>query len=85
MHESACGMKTLAQLKAELLANPATKAEYDALGSEIATAQNKGSKTKVTLRLDTDVLNAFKATGTGWQARINTLLCEAVASGRVKA
>lgn len=78
-------MKTLAQLKAELLAKPATKAEYDALGSERATAQNKGGKTKVTLRLDTDVLDAFKATGTGWQASINALLCEAVASGRVKA
>ena len=85
MHESARGMKTLAQLKAELLANPATKAEYDALGSETATAQNKGGKTKVTLRLDTDVLDAFKATGTGWQTRINALLREAVASGRLKA
>jgi uncharacterized protein (DUF4415 family) len=27
----------------------------------------------------------LKATGTGWQARINALLCEAVAIGRVKA
>ena len=26
---------------------------------------NSGSETKVTLRLDTDVLDAFKATGTG--------------------
>jgi uncharacterized protein (DUF4415 family) len=77
-------MKIPAQLKAELLANPATKAEYDALGCESATAQNKGGKTKVTLRLDTDVLDAFKATGTGWQARINALLWEAVAIGRVK-
>lgn len=85
MHESACDMKNLAQLKAELLANPVTKAEYDALGSERATAQNRGSKTKVTLRLDTDVLDAFKATGKGWQTRINDLLREAVASGRVKA
>lgn len=71
--------------QAELLANPATKAEYDALGCERATAQNKGGITKVTLVLDTDVLDDLKATGTGWQARINALLCEAVAIGRVKA
>lgn len=32
-------MKTLAQLKAELLANPATKAEYDALADEFDMAR----------------------------------------------
>lgn len=37
------------------------------------------------MRVDADVLDAFKATGTGWQTRINALLREAVASGRVKA
>jgi len=33
-----------------------------------------GTKTQVTLRLDTDVLESFKATGTGWQTRINEAL-----------
>lgn len=33
-----------------------------------------GTKTQVTLRLDTDVLESFKATGTGWQTRINDAL-----------
>jgi uncharacterized protein (DUF4415 family) len=33
-----------------------------------------GSKTQVTLRIDTDVLNKFKATGAGWQSRINEAL-----------
>lgn len=37
------------------------------------------------MRVDADVLDEFKATGTGWQTRINTLLREAVTSGRVKA
>ena len=32
-------MKILAQLKAELLANPATKVEYDALADEFDTAR----------------------------------------------
>jgi hypothetical protein len=31
-------------------------------------------KTQVTLRIDTDVLNKFKATGAGWQSRINDAL-----------
>lgn len=33
-----------------------------------------GSKTQVTLRIDTEVLNKFKATGSGWQSRINEVL-----------
>ena len=33
-----------------------------------------GNKTQVTLRIDTDVLNKFKATGSGWQSRINEAL-----------
>jgi uncharacterized protein (DUF4415 family) len=57
--------------------------------SEIATMKRpgrplgSGTKTQVTLRLDTAALNAFKATGQGWQTRINELLREAVASGRL--
>lgn len=33
-----------------------------------------GVKTQVTLRLDTEVLEKFKASGTGWQTRINDAL-----------
>ena len=35
------------------------------------------------MRVDADVLAAFKATGPGWQTRINTLLRDAVARGAV--
>ncbi len=35
-------------------------------------------KQQVTLRLDQDVLNKFRATGAGWQARINEALRKAV-------
>ena len=35
-------------------------------------------KEQLTLRLDADVVSAFRATGKGWQARINALLIEAV-------
>ncbi len=32
-----------------------------------------GTKTQITLRLDTDALEEFKTTGDGWQTRINDL------------
>jgi uncharacterized protein (DUF4415 family) len=37
------------------------------------------------MRVDADVLEAFKATGQGWQTRINAALREAVAHGLTKA
>ena len=36
------------------------------------------------MRVDADVLEAFKATGQGWQTRINAALREAVAHGLTK-
>lgn len=35
------------------------------------------SKTQVTLRIDADVLSAYRATGDGWQGRINADLRKA--------
>jgi len=40
-------------------------------------------KAALTMRVDVDVLDAFKATGPGWQTRVNALLRDAVASGKV--
>jgi len=37
------------------------------------------------MRVDADVLEAFKATGRGWQTRINAALRDAVAHGLPKA
>jgi len=34
------------------------------------------------MRVDAEVLDAFKATGPGWQTRINAVLRDAVAHGR---
>ena len=36
------------------------------------------------MRVDAEVLEAFKATGPGWQTRINALLRDAVKSGAVR-
>ncbi len=43
-----------------------------------------GTKTQITLRLDTDLVEKFKATGPGWQTNINAVLRDAVAHGMVK-
>jgi len=40
-------------------------------------------KEKINVRLSPHVLTALRATGKGWQTRIDALLCEAVAQGRV--
>ena len=40
-------------------------------------------KAALTMRVDADVLDAFKAGGPGWQTRINELLRDAVRRGRV--
>ena len=37
------------------------------------------------MRVDAEVLDAFKATGPGWQTRINALLTKAVKRGLMKA
>ena len=41
--------------------------------------QRSPVKQQVTLRLDQDVLNTFRATGDGWQGRINEALRKAAA------
>jgi uncharacterized protein (DUF4415 family) len=35
-----------------------------------------GKKRSTTIRLDNDVLEAFRATGRGWQTRVNNVLLE---------
>jgi len=42
-------------------------------------------KVSTTIRLDEDVIAAFRDTGRGWQTRVNALLREAVQSGRLQA
>jgi len=40
-------------------------------------------KEQIALRVEPDVLAAWRATGKGWQTRMHALLREAVATGRV--
>jgi uncharacterized protein (DUF4415 family) len=39
-------------------------------------------KQSVTMRIDADLLEALKATGPGWQTRVNELLKQAMRRGR---
>ena len=43
------------------------------------------AKVSTTLRVDADVLSAIKASGTGWQTRVNAVLREAVRRGKLAA
>jgi uncharacterized protein (DUF4415 family) len=40
-------------------------------------------KAPLTMRIDADVLAALRSSGQGWQTRVNALLRDAVASGKV--
>ncbi len=42
-------------------------------------------KVPMTMRVDADVLEAIKASGTGWQTRVNRLLRDAVRKGKLAA
>ncbi len=42
-------------------------------------------KAPLTMRVDVDVLAALRASGQGWQTRVNALLRESVASGKMLA
>ena len=57
-------------------AQPLTDAEWEKVKPRLRRGRPPGSGTKaqVTLRLDVDVLEKFKASGEGWQTRINDAL-----------
>jgi len=66
-----------AVIRAGIEADPDT---HEVSNAEVALMRRpwrplgSGSKTQITLRLDTDVLEKFKASGDGWQIRINDVL-----------
>lgn len=58
--------------------NALVSQNYDDLKSQrIATSPKKQP---VTIRIDSDILSAFKATGKGWQTRINEALRQSLAT-----
>lgn len=59
--------------KGDVLVRPA-KAALQPIGRPVSANPKK----QVTLRLDPDVVEAFRATGKGWQSRINAELRKAL-------
>ena len=57
-------------------AAPFTDAEWEKVKPQVRRGRplGSGSKAQVTLRLDVEVLEKFKASGDGWQTRINEAL-----------
>jgi len=57
-------------------APPFTDAEWEEVKPLVRRGRplGSGSKTQVTLRLDVEVLEKFRASGDGWQTRINEAL-----------
>lgn len=53
---------------------PLTDAELKQFKRMRGRPLGSGKKEQVTLRLDTQILERFRATGTGWQTRINDAL-----------
>jgi len=70
---------------------PAREVLPEIFGAEVAARMLKprgrppaaNPKVSTTIRLDADVMAAFRGSGAGWQTRINAVLREAVAAGRV--
>ena len=69
------------RIRTGIAADPDT---YELSGEEIAQLRPKAEVRKVltTIRFDTDVLEAMKATGPGWQTRINDIVREYVEAHR---
>lgn len=57
-------------------AMPFTDAEWEQVKPLVRRGRplGSGTKTQITLRLDVDVVAKFKASGDGWQTRINDAL-----------
>jgi len=64
---------------------PLTDEEWETVKPWITVGRPRVAVKRPTLnmRVDADVLAALRATGQGWQTRINAILREAVATGRV--
>ncbi len=67
--------------------DPNDDAEVDAFWAGATITRGRGrpplavKRPTLNMRVDAEILEAFKATGPGWQTRINSLLRDAVKSG----
>jgi uncharacterized protein (DUF4415 family) len=66
---------------------PATKEELDAALEAYRKKRGRpagsGTKTQVAIRFDTDVVEALRASGPGWQTRVSDAVAKLVRKGRL--
>lgn len=60
---------------------PYTEAQWDAIKPQLRTGRPKAEVTKerITIRLSRDVVMQFRATGDGWQTRMDSALRQYIA------
>ena len=63
------------------LSAPPYQAKFAATSPRRGRPKAESRKISTTIRLDADVLEAFRASGQGWQSRINEALRQAVKKG----
>lgn len=78
--------ESLAEVRAGVYGAVHTPAQIAARkrGRPVGTVK-PDAKVPTTLRVDADVLAAIKASGAGWQTRVNAVLREAVQRGKLAA
>ena len=76
-----------AEINAGIAADPDTHEVTDAEFAQMRPYRGRPRlarpKSALTMRVDADVLDALKASGPGWQTRVNALLKDAVEHGRL--
>jgi len=60
-----------------------TDAEFAQMKPFRGRPAGSGSRVSITLRLDKNVISRFRATGPGWQTRLNELLVRAAQRARI--
>ena len=67
-------------------AMPLTDEQWEAARPTVRMGRPKAETTKVftAIRLDADLVSTFKATGKGWQTRVNAALREYIAEHPIK-
>lgn len=63
-------------------AQPMTDAQLKAM-RKMGRPRISNPKAPLTMRIDADILDALRTSGQGWQTRVNAILREAVATGKV--
>lgn len=68
------GPEFFAKAKKMVNGKPATDAEFEAAKKRMGRPPAEVKRPTLNMRIDPDVLEALKASGRGWQTRVNAIL-----------